>query len=486
VGSNRAVVSAQAARALRHLRPWCWRTDLLEPPEDPAAGALVTVVDPSGHGVGQALYARRSPLALRLLTRRGPDEERIDDGFFERRLASALRRREVLGPRDAVRLVHAESDLLPGLIVDRYRDALVLQSLSEGMDAREELLARLLVQLTGAGRVVARDDGSGRDFEGLPREVRWLSGGSDAGVDFREGANTFRVDLAADMKTGAFLDQADNRLRAGELGSGRALDCFSYHGGFALALAVRSQEVVAVEQDAVAADRIRENAQRNGRANVRVETANAFDVLHALDRDGERFDTVVLDPPGLAKRAKGAGTAMRAYRELNVRALRLLRPDGLLVTCSCSGKVTAEAFEEMLLGAADDVRRPVQILERRGPGPDHPALAGLPETEYLKAFFVRALVGLAALVTVAGLAACVGPAIAPGSAAETELHRPCPARSGCAQPLTCVAAAPGEPGTCELPCTEECLAPLLCMPRTDGQRGGVCSEKPARTAPWGS
>jgi len=391
VGSNRAVVSARAARALRRLRPWCWRTDLVEAPHQPTPGAVVTVVDPGGHPVGQALYARRSPLALRLLTRRGPEEEPIDDAFFERRLRAAIARRAVLGPRDAMRLVHAESDLLPGLIVDRYRDVLVLQSLSEGMDAREGLLARLLVGLSGVSRVVARDDGSGREFEGLEREVRHLAGPGDGTVDFREGENTFRLDVLSDMKTGAFLDQAENHLRAGELGRGRALDCFSYHGGFALALAARCGEVLAVEQDGPAAQRIRDNAQRNGRSNVRVEMANAFDVLHAFDREGERFDTVVLDPPGLAKRAKGAGTAMRAYRELNVRALRLLRPDGLLVTCSCSGKVTPAAFEEMLLGAAEDVRRPLQILERRGPGPDHPALAGLPETEYLKAFFARVL-----------------------------------------------------------------------------------------------
>jgi 23S rRNA (cytosine1962-C5)-methyltransferase len=390
VGLNRVVVSAKAARALRHLRPWCWRTDVLEPPTLSTAGPVVSVVDPGGNAVGQALYARTSPLALRLLTRRGADEEPIDDAFFRRRLEASLRRRAALGPRDALRLVHAESDLLPGLVVDRYRNALVLQSLSEGMDAREGLLSRLLVELTGATRVLARDDGSGRDFEGLPREVRSLHGAGEM-ADFREGENSFRVDLFHDMKTGSFLDQADNHLLAGQLGRGRALDCFSYHGGFALALALRCEEVLAVEQDATAAERLRENATQNGRGQVRVQTANAFDVLHEFDRTGERFDTVVLDPPGLAKRTKGPDAAMRAYRELNVRALRLLRPDGLLVTCSCSGKVTASAFEEMLLGAAEDVRRPIQILARRGPGPDHPALAGLPETEYLKAFFLRAL-----------------------------------------------------------------------------------------------
>jgi 23S rRNA (cytosine1962-C5)-methyltransferase len=357
----------------------------------PSPGAVVTVVDPGGNPVGQAFYAQRSPLALRLLTRASPEVERIDDTFFRKRLEGALRRRAWLRPRDALRLVHGESDLLPGLVVDQYRSSLVLQSLSEGMDAREGLLSALLVELTGASRVVARDDGSGRDFEGLPREVRSLHGAGEAVVDFREGENSFRVDLLHDMKTGSFLDQAENHLRAGQLGGGRALDCFSYHGGFALALSPRCEEVLAVEQDVTAAERIRENVERNGRHNLRVETANAFDVLHAFDREGERFDTVVLDPPGLAKRAKGQGTALRAYRELNVRALRLLRPEGLLVTCSCSGKVSAGAFEEMLLGAAEDVRRPIQIVERRGPSPDHPALGGLPETEYLKVFFVRAL-----------------------------------------------------------------------------------------------
>ncbi len=390
MGSNRVVVSAKAARALRHLRPWCWRTDVLESPTGNTPGPVVSVVDPGGNAVGQALYARTSPLALRLLTRRSADEEPIDDAFFRRRLEASLRRRLVLGPRDALRLVHAESDLLPGLVVDRYAGTLVLQSLSEGMDAREGLLSRLLVELTGATRVVARDDGSGRDFEGLPREVRSLHGVGNT-ADFREGENTFRVDVLQDMKTGSFLDQADNHLLAGQLGRGRALDCFSYHGGFALALALHCEEVLAVEQDAAAAERLRENAARNGRGQVRVQTANAFDVLHEFDRTAERFDTVVLDPPGLAKRTKGPDAAMRAYRELNVRALRLLRPDGLLVTCSCSGKVSASAFEEMLLGAAEDVRRPVQILARRGPGPDHPALGGLPETEYLKVFFLRAL-----------------------------------------------------------------------------------------------
>jgi len=382
-------VTADAARALRHLRPWVWRKEVLEPAPAPG-GWVVAVVDPRGQPAGQALWAERSPLALRLLTRRPPSEEPVDAVWFRTRLEASIARRARVG-RESLRLVHAEADGLPGLFVDRYRDRLVIQTLSEGMDARKEGLAAALEELTGAVQVVCRDDGSGRDFEQLPREARVLRGVRDTEVEWREGDNVFRTDLLKDMKTGAFLDQAENHLRAGELGRGRALDAFSYHGGFALALAGRCDSVLALEQDPVAATRLGENVRRNHRQNVEAREANAFDVLHQLDRDGERFDTVVLDPPGLAKRKEGPRTAMRAYRELNVRALRLLRPGGLLVTCSCSGKVKPPDFEEMLLGAADDVRRPIQILERRGPAADHPALGGLPETEYLKAFFVRPL-----------------------------------------------------------------------------------------------
>lgn len=382
-------VSADAARALRHLRPWVWRKDVLEAPAAPG-GWVVAVVDPRGQPAGQALWAEKSPLALRLLTRRPPSEEPVDAAWFRARLQASIARRASCG-RESLRLVHAEADGLPGLFVDRYRDRLVIQTLSEGMDTRKEGLAATLQELTGATQVVCRDDGSGRDFEQLPRETRVLRGPRETEAEWREGDNVLRTDLLHGMKTGAFLDQAENHLRAGELGRGRALDAFSYHGGFALALSARCDSVLALEQDPAAAARLRENVQRNGRRNVEAREANAFDVLHQLDRDGERYDTVVLDPPGLAKRKEGPRTAMRAYRELNVRALRLLRSGGLLVTCSCSGKVKPPDFEEMLLGAADDVRRPVQILERRGPAADHPALGGLPETEYLKAFFVRPL-----------------------------------------------------------------------------------------------
>ncbi|WP_225412390.1 class I SAM-dependent rRNA methyltransferase [Stigmatella hybrida] len=386
-----ARVSLKGAKSLRRGTPWLYRTELVEPPEGEGRGRVVAVVDPQGNPIGQAFYAQRSPLALRLLTRRPATEEPTDEAFFRRRLEAALARRASLKHRDGLRLVHGEADLLPGLFVDRYGAGLTLQTLSEGMDARKEWIARVLVELTGATHVVCRDDASGRDFEGLARQVMLLHGTGEARFTYHEGENRFEVDLLGDMKTGAFLDQVDNHLRAGELARGEALDLFSYHGGFALSLSRTCDSVLAVEQDPKASERIQANAARNGRKNVTVENANAFDVLRRFAETGRRFDTVVLDPPGLAKRREGLATALRAYHELNLRALKCLKPEGVLVTCSCSGKLDRQGFEQMVFSAAEDARRPVQILERRGAGLDHPVLANLPETEYLKALYVRAM-----------------------------------------------------------------------------------------------
>jgi 23S rRNA (cytosine1962-C5)-methyltransferase len=382
-----AVVSAKAAKALRRGFPWVYRQDVDSEPDDPEPGAVVEVTDARKNRIGFALWATKSPIALRMVGR----AHGLDDGELRRRLELSLARRAPLLGRDAYRIVHGEADLLPGLFVDRYGPGLSMQCLSEGMDMRKEPIARALAELTGARVVVARDDGSGRDFEKLPREKRVLFG-ADPEVRYHEGPNVFRVDLIADAKTGSFLDQVDNHLRVAELASGEALDTFSYHGGFALSLARSCREVLAVEQDEAAAARAKENAEANGRTNIEVRHANAFDVLKGFDVEGRRFDTVVLDPPGLLKRKEGPGSALRAYHELNLRALRLLRPEGLLVTCSCSGKLSRDDFEKMLLDAAADAKRVVQVLERRAAGVDHPALFGLHESEYLKCYCLRVLV----------------------------------------------------------------------------------------------
>jgi 23S rRNA (cytosine1962-C5)-methyltransferase len=380
------VVSGKAAKALRRGYPWVYRQDVES--GSAAKGALVDVVDAQKNPIGQALWASESPIALRLVTRA---PVKLDDALLERRLGDALRRRSPYAGRDAYRMVHGEADGLPGLFVDRYGPALVMQTLSEGMNARRELLARMLCELTGAKLVVARDDGSGRDFEKLPREKRVLIGKGPTEVSWHEGATVFTGDLMADFKTGSFLDQVDNHLRAAELAGGEALDAFTYHGGFALALARTCSSVIAIEQDEQAAARCAANVTANLASNVTVHNTNAFDALKELDQEGRKFDTIVIDPPGLLKRKAGAGSALRAYHELNLRAMRCLRPEGLLVSCSCSGKLSRDDFEEMLKEAAADAKRQVQVLERRGAGLDHPTLFGLHESEYLKCYLLRML-----------------------------------------------------------------------------------------------
>jgi 23S rRNA (cytosine1962-C5)-methyltransferase len=386
------VVSLKAAKSLRAGNPWVYRTEVTGWPTPALTpGAVVDVVDPQKNPIGQAFAASKSPLALRLVSRKMGRDEVLNDAFFLERFKAAWQRRASLHHRDAFRVIHGEADLVPGLLVDRYGDALSIQTLAEGADVRKERWAPLLLEATGLRTVVCRDDASGRDWEGLPREKRVLVGDGPTAVSYHEGPHRFDIDLMTDSKTGSFLDQVDNHLRAGELARGEALDTFSYHGGFALALAAHCSSVIAVEQDEAAAARARANVAANALAHVTVEHANAFDVLRRFGEEGRKFDTIVLDPPGLAKRKEGLQSAKRAYHELNLRALKLLKPDGLLVTCSCSGKVTRALFDEMTIAAAADAKRQVQVLERRGAGIDHPSLSALPETEYLKAWFLRVL-----------------------------------------------------------------------------------------------
>lgn len=384
-----ARITLEAAKGVRGGHAFIWRSAVTQAPGSVQPGEVVEAVDPQGNFVAWGMWAQTSPIALRVVSR--VPKTQVDAGFWRRRLEAAVARRDSLAGRDAYRVVHAEADQVPGLFVDRYGQTLVVQTLSEGMNALKAQLAPVLLELTGCTRVLARDDGSGRDFEGLPREKRWLVGDGPSLVEYHEGPAVLAADLLEDAKTGSFLDQVDNHLRAGELAHGDGLDAFSYHGGFALSLARRCDTVLALEQDEGAAKRAQANVTRNALKNVEVRCANAFDVLRELEKSGRKFGTVVVDPPGLAKRKEGLKAAERAYRELNLRAVKLLGPGGVLVTCSCSGKVTREHFEAIVQDAAKDAKRPLQVLERRGAGLDHPPLLGQPETEYLKALFLRAL-----------------------------------------------------------------------------------------------
>jgi 23S rRNA (cytosine1962-C5)-methyltransferase len=366
--------------------PWIYRSDL---DGDPglAGGEVVQIVDGRGWFLGQAFYSKHSKIALRWLSH---DDVPVDAEFFRARLSQAdALRRCVWGDSRVYRLVHAEADLLPGLIVDRYGDYLSAQFLVKGTDDRKELLADLLVELFKAKGLMNRSDAGVRALEGLEPVKETMRGEIPPSVEYLEGQVKLRADLQSGQKTGAFLDQRENRLRAGHYAQGEALDCFSYTGAFALHLATRAQKVTAVEISEAAAAQIKAHAALNGRDNIEIVVANAFDYLRAAVDDGRHFDIVVLDPPSFARSKDAIESALRGYKEINLRAMLLLGPGGYLITASCSHHVSEDKFEQMLESAAADARRRFQIVERRGASRDHPVLLGLPETRYLKCFILR-------------------------------------------------------------------------------------------------
>ncbi len=383
--ASRVVISRRGVDRLRAGQVWIFRADLNgEPKAQP--GEIVQVCDAGANVFGWAFYSP-SQLALRYL---GRHEKMPDRAFFKARLQAAIDKRRRLFPgRDALRLVHGEADGLPGLLVDQIGDALVVQSLTTAVDQREALFTELLCEIVKPRVVIARDDGMTREYENLPDRKGYLFGEGSV-ARYHEGELTYEADLLADQKTGAFLDQYENHLRGAEYARGRALDTFSYHGGFGLQLAGRADSVVCVDQSELATQRIAANAERNGLKNVQAVCANAFDYLRAAEEKGERFDTIVIDPPAFAKRKSAIDGARRGYKELNLRGMRLLAPGGTLISASCSAKITREIFEDILIDAAKDAKRRMTILERRGAGRDHPGLVGVPETEYLKCFVLQA------------------------------------------------------------------------------------------------
>jgi 23S rRNA (cytosine1962-C5)-methyltransferase len=397
-------VNARGASRVRAGHPWVYRQDIAKGPARDARNggpALVEVKDPRGKALGVATWAAEARLALRMVAvgERAAAETGSLLEVVAARLDAALARRRALGlARDAIRVSHAESDGLPGLVIDRYADAAVMQTTSVALDARRDEIAALVRERLGARVVVARDDGSARDFEGLPRFAGVVAGEGPTRVEYHLGPNRLEADLLTDSKTGGFLDQADNHATVAALApeNARALDAFTYHGGFALALARRGGPVLATDEDQTAVARATENARRNGLSNLEVRRANAFDLLRDLEGRGEAFDVVVLDPPALAKRggtavAAALAAADRAYKELILRGARLTRPGGLLVVCSCSGRVTRAHWDELVAEGLADAGRSAQVLARNGAGADHPELVGVPETAHLKTWILRVL-----------------------------------------------------------------------------------------------
>ena len=385
------VVSTTGADRWRYGHPWIYRSDVTKEPGD--APGILPVSDRRGRFLGQALYSPKSEIRLRLLTR---DPAPITATWWRDRIAEALAARERI-TASAYRVVHAEGDGLPSLVVDRYGPYVVAQLLSAGLEhARADVLAGIAAVLDPAG-IVLRNDAPVRRHEGLPLEVVTVAGAVPDTVEVEEDGVRYLAAPLSGQKTGAFLDQRENRALIGTAGraGGRALDLFTYHGSFALHLARRAGEVIAVDSSPDALARGAENAGLNGLTNIVWREANAFDLLRDFERRGEQFDTVVLDPPAFAKTKTSLPRALAGYKEINLRAMRLLAPGGLLLTCSCSFHVHREPFVKMLAEAAADSGRRLQLLSLRGAGRDHPEVVTIPETGYLKGALLRAAGGAA-------------------------------------------------------------------------------------------
>jgi len=387
---NTARVNKKGADRVRQGHLWIYRSDVVA--VDAEGGSVVTVKDERGNFVGQALFSDSSQIALRFLTQ---NNEEIDRDWWRRRIAEAGRRRHISPETNAYRLIYSEGDLLPSLIVDRYADVLVMQTLSQGTDAVKSMLTELLVEEFDARAVIERNDVRVRELEGLPLITRTVYGDAPAELEILQHGLRFVVEPLGGQKTGSFLDQRENRLaaRAAALttGRGRALDCFTFNGAFALHLASVCDNVIGIDisADAVAAGQ--RNAQLNEIANVDFVEANVFDVLREMEAAGDRFDVIVLDPPAFAKNRASLKAAIRGYKEINLRALKLLNPGGVLITCTCSYHVPEELFIEIVAHAAIDAHRRVQIVEKRIQASDHPVLVGVPETYYLKCVIARVI-----------------------------------------------------------------------------------------------
>jgi 23S rRNA (cytosine1962-C5)-methyltransferase len=349
------------------------------------------MADPHGQPLGWAWWSPTSEIALRRVER--DSGAAIDRSWWRARLAHAIARRAPLATlTNARRLVHGEGDGLPALVVDQYDRWLVVQLLSAALEAQRAVIVDVLSELVSPAGILARNDASVRAREGLPREVELLTGAVPEEIEVNEHGVKYLAAPWTGQKTGAFLDQRENRLRAGRLTrpGGRALDCFAYHGSFAIHMAAQAGEVIALDVSDDALQRGSENAALNAYTNITWRLGDAFDVLKEMDRARERFDIIVVDPPAFAKSRDAVVGALRGYNEVNRRAMRLLAPGGVLVTASCSFHVHRPDFEAMLAGAAADSQRRMVVLEHLGQGADHPEVLTIPETAYLKGMVLQA------------------------------------------------------------------------------------------------
>jgi 23S rRNA (cytosine1962-C5)-methyltransferase len=385
---NEVKINRKGAGRIASGHPWVFSSDVIDR-GGAEPGAAVTVCGPDRKPLGVAHYSSASQICLRMLSHR---VEPIDAGFFEQRLEAALEhRRSVVADSDAYRLVHAEGDQLPGLIVDRYSDYLVVQTLDQGMDRAQDTIVAALIELVAPAAIVLRNDAAIRKKEELPLETKIAHGEIPPAVPVRMNGLNLSADLMYGQKTGIFLDQRENYLAAARYARGKALDCFTSSGGFALHLARKCESVEAVDSSADAILHAGRNADANGIANIELREANAFDLLAGYASARREFSMVVLDPPAFAKSRTNLDAAARGYKDINLRALRLLGPGGVLVTCSCSHHVSEAMLLEIVAAASLDAGRKLRVLERRTQAQDHPILLTVPETHYLKCLILQVI-----------------------------------------------------------------------------------------------
>ena len=387
---NTAKVNKKGADRVRQGHLWIYRSDVVA--VDAEGGSIVDVKDERGNFVGQALFSDASQIALRFLTQ---SNEEIDRDWWRRRIREAAKRRHISPDTNAYRLIYSEGDLLPSLIVDRYTDVLVMQTLSQGTDAVKSMLTEILVEEFKPHAVIERNDVRVRELEGLPLITETVYGDAPTELEITQHGLRFMVEPLGGQKTGSFLDQRENRLAARAVAqttnARRALDCFTFNGAFALHLASVCDNVIGIDISADAVAAAERNTRLNELENVDFLEANVFDVLREMEAAGDRFHVIVLDPPAFAKNRASLKAAIRGYKEINLRALKLLNSGGVLITCTCSYHVSEELFLEILAQAAIDAHRRVQIVEKRMQASDHPVLVGVPETYYLKCVIARVI-----------------------------------------------------------------------------------------------
>jgi len=350
-------------------------------------GDIVHVTDSRRRALGHALYSSSSQITLRMID--FEDVEVNRDFWLSRLLAAEKLRDQVVRETTAFRLVYGESDLLPSLIVDRYGDSFVIQTLSQGMESLKQMWIELLIERFSPHSIIERNESRVRDLEGLPRLAGVVYGSNPGELVVDESGLRFAVNLVEGQKTGSFLDQRENRIAARRYSQGRALDCFTYHGAFALHLARTADRVTAIDISAPAIDRATRNAELNGTTNIDFIEANVFDSLREMEQTGERFNLINLDPPAFAKNRASVDAATRGYKELNLRAIKLLVGGGILITSTCSYHMSEEAFLNVIADAAADAGRSIQLIEKRMQARDHPVLISMPETYYLKCLILR-------------------------------------------------------------------------------------------------